>query len=122
MAISLIVIGAALGLAGFLWEQGHTVPPHVVLRFPTAHTALWISGETRTESVTVKQGNPIVTVKGRESREITVRGAGALRYKDHLIVVLENDVQVDGSSLRKSNNWVLFPDGRLVQGFIRTFD
>ena len=102
-----MVMAAAIVLAGFLWEQGHTVPPHIVVVFSRAQRALWISGEKRTDSVTVKQGSPIVTVNGGEFPRITVSGTGTLRYKNHLIAVLEHDVLVDGSSLGKSKNWVL---------------
>ncbi|HWR15631.1 MAG TPA: hypothetical protein VN577_12435 [Terriglobales bacterium] len=121
----LVVVSAVIAVTvGYLWsQQSRKIPPYIVIVFPAAQHALWISGETRTESVKVTQGKPILSSNGQSGRRITVNGTGTLRYKGHEIVVREADVLVDGFLLLKnSRNWVLLPDGRLEQGFIRTFD
>jgi hypothetical protein len=92
------------------------VPSVIIVVFSTPDRALWISGEKQTDSIKVTQGNPVISVRERNRKSpaiITVSGTGTLRYKGHQVVVLESDVLVDGSSLKKIKNWALLPNGRL---------
>ncbi len=119
-AILTCLVAVAIASALWLYRQDK-VPEHIVLVFSSAQRRLWIAQEKRTDSVKISQGGVVLAMEPIH-RAVNVAGTGTLSNEGHIIVVREDDVLVDGSSLKKSNNWVLFPDGRLAQGLIRTFD
>ena len=116
---SLILFTASLCIAA----TAQTEAKFLVVKFPEQRKTIFIRGEDNLSTIKSNSSNSSLVIRREPPRTLSVKGKGEIQYREHKITIGHKRLSLDGADLPKSHlNFILTEDGRLEEGFIRTFD